>query len=136
MTATATVTITPTAAEQWKKVREALPVPVLLAPAYDPNKGKNRKVVHLLALQDLVRRGRVMTGLDVLPFHLPAESCFCASSGDLGDLVFHIARIRSEQQLYPIPTCSRCLRLCHSLTGLAVDLIKETRVKQGKDPAG
>lgn len=131
---TATATISDTAVQQWERVRAALPVPVILAPSFDTAKGKDMKSIHLLALRDLVRRGRVMTGLDVPPQILPVEACFCASSGDLGDLSFRIVKVRAEQDLYPIPTCSRCLRLCRSITGLPVDQIKET--KQRRDQRG
>lgn len=129
------VTISETAVLQWERVRKALPSPVLLA-LNDLETTNSRRAVHVLALQDVVRYGRVVVGLDVPPHIIAAESCFCASDGELGKLRFHVSKIRAEQDLYTIPTCSRCLRFCQAVTGLAVDQIKETKIQRGKGTPG
>lgn len=108
------------AAQQWAAIQEALPVPVLTAPNISET---NRTVVHILALQDIVRYGRVIVGLDVPPHILVAESCFCANDDTLGKLQFAIAQARRDRP--QIPSCARCLRTCASITRLPIDAIRK-----------
>lgn len=109
---------------QWMVVRKALPVPVILAPNVTEGKsGKSRTAVHVLALLDMVRYQKVIVGLDVEPQHIIAESCFCATEDNLWELTFAVHTARRQQHLIPIPTCSRCLRVCASMTGMPVNRI-------------